>query len=122
MGRLRNDPRDGVVYLDSNDDILSLEDALKISASCCGQVSYRKLDDSFEKAMEIYNRLFDGPKPHFSPCEHQGIAMQVTKLQHLSVFNPEVWENGVSHVDREGNLWSGNLKGFVQYRKLLEVN
>ena len=122
VGRLRNDPRDGVVYLDSNDDILSLEDALKISASCCGQVSYRKLDDSFEKAMEIYNRLFDGPKPHFSPCEHQGIAMQVTKLQHLSVFNPEVWEDGVSHVDREGNLWSGNLKGFVQYRKLLEVN
>ena len=122
VGRLRNDPRDGVIYLDSNDDILSLEDALKISASCCGQVSYRKLDDSFEKAMEIYNRLFDGPKPHFSPCEHQGIVMQVTKLQHLSVFNPEVWENGVSHVDREGNLWSGNLKGFVQYRKLLEVN
>ncbi len=122
VGRLRNDPRDGVVYLDSNDDILSLEDALKISASCCGQVSYRKLDDSFEKAMEIYSRLFDGPKPHFSPCEHQGIAMQVTKLQHLSVFNPEVWEDGVSHVDREGNLWSGNLKGFVQYRKLLEVN
>lgn len=122
VGRLLNDPRDGVVYLDSNDDILSLEDALKISASCCGQVSYRKLDDSFEKAMEIYNRLFDGPKPHFSPCEHQGIAMQVTKLQHLSVFNPEVWEEGVSHVDREGNLWSANLKGFIQHRKLLEVN
>ena len=75
--------------------------------------------DSFEKAMEIYNRLFDGPKPHFSPCEHQGIAMKVTKLQNLSVFNPEVWEEGVSHVDREGNLWSGNLKGFVQYRNLL---
>lgn len=121
VGRLRNDPREGVIYLDSNDDILSLEDALKISASCCGQVSYRKLDDSFEKAMEIYNRLFDGPKPHFSPCEHQGIAMQIVKLQHLSVFNPDVWEEGVSHADREGNLWSGNLKGFVQYRKLLEV-
>ena len=118
--RLRQDPKSQVQYLDTNGNELSLEDALKISASCCGQVSYRKLDESFEKAMGIYNRLFDGPKPHFSPAEHQGIAMKVTKLQHLSVFNPEVWEEGVSHVDREGCLWSANLKGFVQHRKLLE--
>ncbi len=109
-----------VIYQDSDGRELELEDALKISASCCGQISYRKLDETFEKAMEIYNRLFDGPKPHFSPAEHQGIAMKVTKLQHFSVFNPEVWEEGVSHVDREGCLWSANLKGFVQHRKLLE--
>lgn len=120
--RIRHDPISQVQYLDNNGNELTLAEALKISASCCGQVSYRKLDDSFEKAMEIYNRLFDGPKPHYSPCEHQGIAMKVTKLQHLSVFNPNVWEEGVSHVDREGNLWSANLKGFIQHRKLLENN
>ena len=28
---------------------------------------------------------------------------------------------GVSHMDRNLNYWSGNLKGFIQYRKLLEV-
>ena len=48
--------------------------------------------------------------------------MKVTKLQPLSVFNPDVWEDGVSHVDCEGNLWSANLKGFIQHRKLLENN
>lgn len=120
--RIRQDPRSQLQYLDTNGNNLSLEDALKVSASCCGQVSYRKLNDSFEKAMEIYARLFDGPKPHFSPCEHQGIAMKQTKIQFMQMFNPDDWEDGVSHVDRKGNLWSGNLQGFVQYRKLLENN
>ena len=120
--RLRQDPRSQLQYLDTNGNDLSLEDALKVSASCAGQVSYRKLNDSFEKAMEIYARLFDGPKPHFSPCEHQGIAMKQTKIQFMQMFNPDDWEDGVSHVDRKGNLWSGNLQGFVQYRKLLENN
>lgn len=40
VGRLRNDPREGVIYLDSNGDILSLEDALKISARTLRLVSY----------------------------------------------------------------------------------
>lgn len=120
--RIRQDPGSQVQYLDTNGNDLSLENALKVSASCCGQVSYRKLDDSFEKAMEIYARLFDGPKPHFSPCEHQGIAMKEAKVQPMTMFNPDFWEEGASHVDRKGNLWSGNLQGFVQYRKLLENN
>ena len=101
---------------------ISQETALKISASCCGQVSYRKLDESFEKAMQIYDRLFDGAKPHFSPSEHQGIAM---KREKASVFNrlfPSSWEEGISHMDSEGNFWSSNLKGFIQHRKLLEKN
>lgn len=116
-----DNPRD-VHYYIPGEGRVGLDTALKISASCCGQVSYRKLDDSFEKAMEIYSRLFDGPKPHYSPCEHQGIAMKGIKQSMVSrVFNLP-WEDGVSHVDRKGNLWSGNLQGFVQYRKLLENN
>ena len=109
-----------ITYYDCHGKVLSLEDALKISASSCGQVSYRKLDESFEKALQIYERLFSGAKPHFSPAEHQGIAMKETKLQKYQAFIPENWEEGVSHVDREGFFWSANLKGFVQHRKLLE--
>ena len=37
----------------------SLEDALAISASCCAQVSYRKLDDSLEKAKDIFAKLIE---------------------------------------------------------------
>jgi thymidylate synthase ThyX len=36
---------------------ISLEDAVKVSTSCCAQVSYRKLDNSLEKALDIYERL-----------------------------------------------------------------
>jgi len=111
----------GMQYFVKGEGEVSLEIALKISASCCGQVSYRKLDDSFEKALSIYDRLFDGPKPHFSPSEHQGIVMNTPKLNLWNrVFNTK-WQEGVSHVDQDCNFWSGNLKGFIQYRKLLEV-
>ena len=116
-----DNPRD-VYYYIPGEGRVGLDIALKISASCCGQVSYRKLDESFEKAMQIYDRLFDGAKPHFSPSEHQGIAM---KREKSSVFNrlfPSSWEEGVSHMDSKGNFWSSNLKGFIQHRKLLEKN
>jgi hypothetical protein len=35
-------------------------------------------------------------------------------------FNPATWQEGVSHVDREGNLWSGNFKGWIQLRKTIK--
>ena len=109
-----------LIYQDNNGEEITLKEALEVSASCCAQISYRRLDDTFEKAMEIYARLFNGAKPHFSPAEHQGIAMKETKLQKYQAFIPEKWEEGVSHVDCEGFFWSANLKGFIQHRKLLE--
>ena len=99
---------------------ISSDDAMKISASCSGQVSYRKLNDTYEKAMEIYGRLFSGPKPHLSPTEHQGVAMSRTSASILQRVFPSTLEKGVSHIDRDGNLWSANLKGFLQHRKIME--
>lgn len=96
------------------------EVALELSASCCAQVSYRKLDDSLDKALELYDRLFNGAKPHFSPAEHQGVAMKREKASTLDKLFQSRWESGVSHMDKQGNFWSGNLKGFVQNRKILE--
>lgn len=95
---------------------LTVEEALQISASCCAQVSYRKLDTSKEKALTIFERLFSGAKPHYSPVEHQGCAMQNERATEISQ------EFGVSHTDRKGFNWSGNLKGFIQYRKVLEYS
>jgi hypothetical protein len=34
----------------------------------------------------------------------------------------ESWEEGITHSDRAGNLWSGNFKGWVQYRQLIPNN
>lgn len=82
-----------------------IKDKVKISTSCCGQVSYRKLDDSLAKALKIYDMLnlpVDGKypeePPHFSPTEHIAKIVNVDK-------------------ELSGNFHS-NI--FFQYRKALE--
>lgn len=64
-------------FYDTDGSELSLEDAIKVSVSCCAQVSYRNLDTSLEKAHKIYDMLnlpVNGEYPddpaHFSPAEH----------------------------------------------------
>ncbi len=52
------------------DEGLSLEDAKKLSASLCAQTSYRKANESIEKAREIYDRLVSAEVVHASPFEH----------------------------------------------------
>jgi hypothetical protein len=48
--------------------------------------------------------------------------MKVTEWQEYC--DPSVWldseEEGITHADREGNYWSGNFKGWIQNRQLLE--
>ena len=108
-----SDGHEELVYLDTDGNHIDLDTARKISASCCAQVSYRKLDDSVEKAIDIFNKLFSGSRIHASPVEHQATPMVEEQ------GDPMDWEEGVTHVDREGNYWSANLKGFIQYRKLI---
>lgn len=100
---------------------ITLEEAKTISVSCCAQVSYRKLDDTLEKAKKIFSMLNIGSteKPsHVSPLEHQATPIQSVDLN-LNTMYPETWESGVTHMDRHCDLWSGNLRGWVQYRQLI---
>lgn len=91
---------------------LTLEDALKVSSSCCAQVSYRRLDDSVEKALALYERLVGSDRIHASPLEHQGTPMG-TRLPF------EVQESGVTHIDIAGNTWSANFRGWIQHRQTI---
>jgi len=103
---------------DGAPNILTLEDAKKISVSCCAQVSYRKQDDSLEKAERVYAMLNIGSttKPnHSSPLEHLATPMRLLRGK------TGAWEDGVTHMDRRGILWSANFQGWVQYRKLIEA-
>jgi hypothetical protein len=106
-----------------------LQDALAISASCCAQVSYRKLDDSLEKAKDIFSKLIDSKPCHASPTEHQATPMKGSGEEPNGwqmAFNhsgfPESWENGITHADRDGILWSGNFKSWIQHRQLIPDN
>ena len=103
-------------YLDSNDQYISAETARVISASCCAQVSYRKNDDSIEKAQKIFDQLIHSQPCHASPVEHQATPMD---LRTTANYEPETWEPGVTHVSANGDLWSGNLRGWIQHRKLI---
>lgn len=108
----------------------TLEEALAISASCCAQVSYRKLDDSLEKAKDIFAKLIESKPCHASPCEHQATPMEESgefwdesgEYGVNCLCDPDTWQEGITHVDRNGNFWSGNFKGFVQHRQLIEDN
>lgn len=95
----------------------SLQQALAISSSCCAQVSYRRLDDSLEKAQMIYKRLVESTPVHASPFEHQA-----TPMEKDSTVMAGCWDKGITHCDREGKLWSGNLKGWIQHRQLIPNN
>lgn len=90
-----------------------LQKALKISASCCAQVSYRKLDDSEDKAEVVYDRLVNSKPVHASPFEHQA-----TPLKKSNGFRSKY----VTHIDRDGNPWSGNFRNWGQYRQQIEGN
>jgi hypothetical protein len=101
-------------YYDNNGDDLTAEEARVISASCCAQVSYRKNDDSYEKALKIYQQLIESQPCHASPVEHQATPMD-------GELDASHWDKipGVTHQDRQGQLWSGNLRGWIQFRKLI---
>lgn len=102
---------------------LTLEQALKVSTSCCAQASYRRLDTSTEKGDTIYDNLVGSDRKHASPFEHQATPMDLQELdlndRELTIPHPKNWQIGVSHFDNRGKFWSGNLCGWVQHRKLL---
>lgn len=98
------------------EETFTIEDAVKVSTSCCGQVSYRRLDDSLEKALKIYdmlnlpvNGVYPDDPPHFSPTEH------VVKIVDIKMM----YDIGLCEIKQiSGNF---NDSVFWQYRKALEI-
>lgn len=113
----RYEPGDSLHYL-INGKRVSLEVARKVSASCCAQVSYRKNDESIEKAEMIFDKLINSVPVHASPVEHQATPIDYTLLS-LGVFEPETWPEGVTHMDKNHTLWSANFRDWIQFRQLI---
>jgi len=71
---------------------------IKVSVARCARTSYSTLDgseNSYGKDLQLYDRLVGGSPLHASPTEHQAQATD------------------------DSTLRSGNLRGFIQYRKML---
>lgn len=103
---------------------ITLEQAIKVSCARCAAVSYRNEGYGLEKSLEVYDRLVGDERKHASAFEHCATPMKAYAYYGQCVevnepSDPTTWEPGITHMDRQGNLWSGNLKGFIQYRKLI---
>lgn len=103
---------------------LTVEDAIKVSAARCAAVSYRNEDYGLEKCLQLYDRLVGDERKHASALEHQATPMkQSTNMIACGGscygWGTHAWEDGVSHMDASGNLWSGNFKNWIQHRKTL---
>jgi thymidylate synthase ThyX len=102
---------------------MPLEDAKKCSAARCARTSYRNHDRSnpvVEKDIELFDFLLSSM--HMTPFEHQATPMEELIERLPSPEGPwgTCWEKGVTHRDRHGRFWSGNFRGFIQHRQLLQ--
>ncbi len=114
VNRARSEAK--LMYIDADGNEISEDDAKMISASCCAQVSYRKSDDSIDKAKGVFERLIYSEPVHASPIEHQATPMFSTKWYPTN--DTTSWESGVTHVNKFGLYCSGNFIGWIQYRQL----
>jgi len=117
----------------STDEQLDTETALKCSVARCARVSYLNHDrtnPNVEADKELFNMLVVRPYVmksgvvldiddpiHASCTEHQATPMEFSSIKELGTLE---WPSGFSHADRNGNFWSGNFKGWVQFRKTIE--
>ena len=111
---------------------LTLEQAIKLSAASCASVSYRTEGMTLEKADKIFDMLIKAEVVHSSPLEHCATPVskevEIENSDYLTVgfinkaSDPNTWEDGITHMNKQGQLCSGNLRGFIQYRHLLPNN
>lgn len=102
---------------------LELEEAQRISASCCAQTSYRKSDDSLEKADKVFDMLINAEVIHSSPFGHLATpAVFKETIEISNVFEYLEKVEGVTHVRKDGTPCSGNLTGWISYRHLIPNN
>jgi len=95
---------------------LSSRDAICASVARCARVSYLNHDQSVpdvNKDLDLHDKLLT--LNHMSCFEHQALPMGKIKGSKLE----DIKDQGTSHMDTAGNLWSANFRGWIQYRKLI---
>ena len=119
-------------YFDEDFNSVELEQAIKLSAASCASVSYRTEGMTLEKADKIFDMLIKAEVIHASPFEHLATPIskeiEIENSDYLTVGfinkvgDSNTWQQGITHMNKQGQLCSGNLRGWVQYRHLLPNN
>lgn len=110
-----------------------LETLKKVSVARCAWTSYRTPDGkepSIERCTKIYDQLGTSKPMHASPFEHQAMCIDMPLDGFFSTKEPDYYEIRTNSIPEgmelranskgQMDLWSGNLRGWVQHRKLLE--
>ncbi len=98
-----------------------------VSVARCARVSYGLNERGWgdiEKDLQLYEML--STNNHWSPFEHQATPMPFAT--HKEWLTPEedmqidAWYlvDGVTHRHEDGGIWSGNFKGWIQNRQLIQ--
>lgn len=106
-------------YVDLKAEFPNSEDIAKatfVSAARCARVSYLNHDKTQpnpEQDMKLAMKL--AKAGHMSPFEHQARAF-AQDTDSPTVVAP----SGITHLDLNHELWSGNLRGWIQLRQVLD--
>lgn len=113
-----------ITDLENGATTLTPREAKKVSMSVCAQISYRRADDGLEKATKMEGMLVDGHKVHASPFEHQATPISESTGDRQDPVNDarhiNTWEEGITHLRRDGQFGSGNFVGWIQHRQLVK--
>lgn len=134
VDRWRNE--DGELYYSTENEYgenvwLGLDSAIKISGSCVAQTSYRNTDMSLSKAESMFDRLIQADVLHASVFEHLATPIYQEDVDTTDYTNPHLCSRvlnalstitGITHINSNGDLCSGNLRGFISYRHQLPNN
>jgi len=99
---------------------VDIETAIKCSVARCARVSYNNHDGTqadISKDIALHDFLMESR--HYSPLEHQATPMKPYEHDKTNTHHFTTWQHGVSHMDHQCSLWSGTLRGWIQYRKLV---
>jgi hypothetical protein len=101
-------------------DAYDTETLLKISAARCARVSYMNHEGkkpSLEEDLALFERLMAAFVKHPSPCEHQARPQVVYNDLTMKIWQHHLWDVHPVHGLRPE--LDSNLKGWVQFRKLI---
>lgn len=105
-------------YVTESEKVSNNLSSLKlVSAARCARVSYSNHDGTkcdISKDIQLAEMLLKSY--HMSPFEHQATPMSYNAL------DAREWQDyeGITHTDRFYEYWSGNFRGWIQYRQLCQ--
>lgn len=118
--------------LDEEREKYDIEILKQVSTARNARVSYLNHDKSepvIEEDIQLHAML--GVRPYHNPVRNihleAGEPVHLSPFEHVAKcvdtggdgFYPETWTEGMTHISRDGTMWSGNLREWAQYRQMM---